>query len=281
MEKLASFFASYINVFKWNDLVDILIISVAVYWVIRLIRESRAEQLTKGIVILLVIMQLSDWFDLNVLNFLLTNAMQVGLLAIIILFQPEFRRGLEQMGRTKFGDIIFQSQVSNQTLESSIVAICNTAGELSRTKTGGLIVIERKTKTGDVALTGTQIDATISSELLLNIFYPNTPLHDGAVIIKDNKIKAAGCLLPLSQNNELSSELGTRHRAAIGMSENSDAIVVVVSEETGKISLARNGSLTRNFTTDTLKRALEKMLLTFDDNSKTSKLQKITGRSKK
>lgn len=267
MDKITTFVQSYINIFRWNDLVDILLMATVIYWAIRFIRESRAAQLLKGILVFLIITQLSDWFDLNVLNFFLTNALQVGLLALVIVFQPELRRALEQMGRTKLGDIFFKNSEENVEMEKSVIEICEAATTLSRLKMGALIVIERSTKVGDVILTGNLVEAKISAELLVNIFYPNTPLHDGAVIIRDNKIKAAGCLLPLSHNNDLSSELGTRHRAAIGMSENSDAIVIVVSEETGKISIAKRGALTRNFTGETLKRALEKSLLKLEEKS--------------
>ena len=280
MERILTFFSSYINVFKLNDLFDILFISLAIYWLIKLIAETRAAQLIKGLVVLLVVTQVSDWFNLNVINFLLTNVMQVGFLALIIVFQPELRRALEQAGRTKLGDFIFASDSgSKQIMEQTIVEICSAVGTLSSTKTGGLIVIERNTRIGDVTLTGTQLESKVTKELLLNIFYPNTPLHDGAVIIKDNQIKAAGCLLPLCESKNLSSELGTRHRAAIGMSETSDALVIVVSEETGKISVAKDGSLTRNYTPETLKRSLEKNLIIFDDEEK-SPIRKIKERVK-
>lgn len=268
MDKLAVFVQSYINVFKWNDLVDITIMAFVIYWLFKLIRETRAVQLLKGILIILVATQISVWFDLNVINFFLTNALQVGLLAFVVVFQPELRRALEQVGTTKIGDLFFKTTENNEEAESSIVEICEACAALSRLKMGALIVIERKTNVGDIILTGKLIESKISAELLINIFYPNTPLHDGAVIIRNNKIKAAGCLLPLSQNKNLSSELGTRHRAAIGMSENSDAIIVVVSEETGKISIAKKGTLTRNYTGETLKRALEKSLLSFEVDKK-------------
>ncbi len=270
MDKLAVFVQSYINVFKWNDLVDITIMAFVIYWLFKLIRETRAVQLLKGILIILVATQISVWFDLNVINFFLTNALQVGLLAFVVVFQPELRRALEQVGTTKIGDLFFKTTENNEEAESSIVEICEACAALSRLKMGALIVIERKTNVGDIILTGKLIESKISAELLINIFYPNTPLHDGAVIIRNNKIKAAGCLLPLSQNKNLSSELGTRHRAAIGMSENSDAIIVVVSEETGKISIAKKGTLTRNYTGETLKRALEKSLLSFEVDKKSA-----------
>jgi len=280
MDRILTFFASYVNVFKINDLLDILFVALAIYWLIKLIAETRAAQLVKGLIVLLVVTQVSDWFNLNVINFILTNVMQVGFLALIIVFQPELRRALEQAGRTRLGDFIFASDSGNkQIMEQTIVEICAAAGTLSSTKTGGLIVIERNTKIGDVMLTGTPLESKVTKELILNIFYPNTPLHDGAIVISDNKIKAAGCLLPLCESKTLSSELGTRHRAALGMSETSDALVVVVSEETGKISVAKDGSLTRNYTPETLKRSLEKNLI-ISVNNKKSPIRKIRERVK-
>jgi len=255
MERIITFFASYISVFRITDLLDILFVALGIYWLIKLISQTRASQLVKGLIVLLVVTQVSDWFNLNVINFVFTNIMQVGFLALIIVFQPELRRALEQAGRTRLGDFLFATDSGNkQIIEQTIVEICSAVGTLSATKTGGLIVIERNTKIGDVVLTGTLLESKVTKELLLNIFYPNTPLHDGAVIISANQVKAAGCLLPLCESKALGSELGTRHRAAIGMSETSDALVIVVSEETGKISVARDGALTRNYTQETLKR---------------------------
>ncbi len=279
MEKIISFFASYINAFKLNDLFDIFIVTLAVYWIIKFLRETRAVQLTKGIVVLLIITYLSGILKLNVVNYLLSNAVQVGLLALIIVFQPEFRHVLEQVGRTRLGDWMSFNNNSNSDEVDVIDEICNGMDVLSKRRIGALIVLERKTKLGDVTRTGKIIEANVQADLLINIFYPNTPLHDGAVIIEDNKIKAAGCLLPLSQNNTLSTELGTRHRAAIGMSENSDALVLVVSEETGKISVAKSGTLTRNFTKESLKRYLEKTLIN-SENQKQSAFAKLRARGK-
>lgn len=280
MEGILTFFASYANVFKINDLLDILFVSLGIYWLIKLITQTRASQLVKGLVVLLVVTQVSDWFNLNVINFIFTNIMQVGFLALIIVFQPELRRALEQAGRTRLGDFLFATDSGNkQVVEQTIVEICSAVGTLSSTKTGALIVIERNTKIGDVVLTGTPLESKVSKELILNIFYPNTPLHDGAIIVSDNQIKAAGCLLPLCDSKSLSSELGTRHRAALGMSETSDALVIVVSEETGKISVAKDGSLTRNYTQDTLKRSLEKNLI-ISGGTKKSPIKKIKERVK-
>lgn len=278
MGKLLAFLTSYLNVFKITDLFDIALVALAIYWLIKLIKETRAVQLLKGIVVLLILTQISDWLNLNIINFILTNTLQLGVLAIIVLFQPELRRVLEQIGTTKIGNI-FYANSNDVTIEDTIKEICMGVENMSRQRIGALIVIERKTKVSDVLLTGVELQSKVSSSVLVNIFYPNTPLHDGAVVIRDNKIEAAGCLLPLTQNNSLSTELGTRHRAAIGMSETSDAIVIVVSEETGKISLANGGTLTRNFNADTLRKALGKLLI-ISEEQKQSKFSKFKGRTK-
>lgn len=278
MGKLLAFLTSYLNVFRITDLFDIVLVSLAIYWLIKLIKETRAVQLVKGIVVLLIFTQVSDWLNLNIINFILTNTLQLGVLALIVLFQPELRRVLEQIGTTKIGNI-FSVDNDNVTIEDTIKEICLGVENMSRQRIGALIVIERKTKVSDVVLTGVELKSKVSSSVLVNIFFPNTPLHDGAVVIRDNKIEAAGCLLPLTQNNSLSTELGTRHRAAIGMSETSDALVIVVSEETGKISLANGGTLTRNFNAETLKKALEKLLL-ISEEKKQSKFSKFKGRTK-
>ena len=278
MGKLLTFLTSYLNVFRLTDLIDIVLVALAIYWLIKLIKETRAVQLVKGIVVLLVLTQVSAWLNLNIINFILTNTLQLGVLALIVLFQPELRRVLEQIGTTKIGNI-FSSDSTGVTVEDTIKEICVGVENMSRQRMGALIVVERKTKVSDVVLTGVELKSKISSSVLVNIFFPNTPLHDGAVVIRDNRIEAAGCLLPLTQNNSLSTELGTRHRAAIGMSETSDALVIVVSEETGKISLANNGTLTRNFNADTLKKALEKLLIVSDEQ-KQSKFSKLKGRTK-
>lgn len=278
MGKLLTFLTSYLNVFKLTDLIDIVLVALAIYWLIKLIKETRAVQLVKGIVVLLILTQVSAWLNLNIINFILTNTLQLGVLALIVLFQPELRRVLEQIGTTKIGNI-FSADSNGVTIEDTIKEICIGVENMSRQRMGALIVVERKTKVSDVVLTGVELKSKISSSVLVNIFFPNTPLHDGAVVIRDNKIEAAGCLLPLTQNNSLSTELGTRHRAAIGMSETSDALVIVVSEETGKISLANNGTLTRNFNAETLKKALEKLLVVSGEQ-KQSKFSKIKGRTK-
>lgn len=264
LELLFTYISDFIRLFKITDVIDIVIVAIIIYNLLKMIRETRAVQLVKGIVLLFLALQLSAWFNLTTMNFLLRNTMQIGLFAIVVIFQPELRSMLERLGRSKAGDLITFNTIigSESEFEKSIDEIADACINLSRTKTGALIVIERSTKLGDVIKTGTLINAEITSSLLENIFVPNTPLHDGAVIIRDDKIFSAGCLLPLTSNTNLSRELGTRHRAALGMSENSDALVIVVSEETGKISLAVNGTLTRNLIDMTLRHALEKGLST-------------------
>lgn len=252
----------YIQLLRITDFIDVIIVAVIFYYLINLIRETRAMQLVKGIIFLFAVFFLSQRLNLNALNYILGGAMQIGAFAIIVLFQPELRSLLERMGRFKVGRIIdFAVDNSEEELAKTIESVSLAAENLSLTKTGALIVIERSTRLGEFISTGTMLEANVSSGLLENIFVPNTPLHDGAVIIRGNKIITAGCLLPLTANNKLSRDLGTRHRAAIGLSEVTDAVIVVVSEETGKISIALNGSLTRNLTRDSLGKALKKLII--------------------
>lgn len=200
--------------------------------------------------------------------------MQIGAFAAVVIFQPELRNLLERMGRFKVGNIIdFAVDTSEDELNSMIDSVTLAAQRMSESRTGALIVIERTTRLGEFISTGTMLDANVSSGLLENIFVPNTPLHDGAVIIRSNKIATAGCLLPLTANNNLSRDLGTRHRAAIGLSEVTDAVIIVVSEETGKISIAMNGSLTRNLSNEALNKALKKLLNRSQDTQKIDKIK--------
>lgn len=248
------------------DIIDILLMSYLVYLLIKLVRETRASQLIKGIFIVVVIYFTSNLIGFKSITYVTKTVLDVGLLAIIIMFQPEIRRALEKAGRTKFDISLFTiSDKSDELIKSwkkTIEAICECCEELSKTKTGALIVIERQTRLGEQIESGTMLNAVPSKELFGNIFYPNTPLHDGAVIIRDGVIRAAACFLPKPQKEELiNKKLGSRHRAAIGMSENSDAIVIVVSEETGQISIANNGVLTRDYTKFTLNEYLHDAIL--------------------
>lgn len=249
---------SFFQVLKITDIIDIFLIAVLTYQLLKMIKETRAIQLVKGLAILFIVWQISAWAHLTTLNYLMKNAMQVGLFAVVVIFQPELRSILEKLGHSKMGKLIDITAGGTDEREYAISEITKAAHNLSKTKTGALIVMERETKLGDVIKTGTLINAEASSALLENIFVPNTPLHDGAVIIRGDRIHTAGCFLPLTSNSNLSRELGTRHRAALGISEASDAVVVIVSEETGKISIAINGTLTRNLSEETLKVALNK-----------------------
>ena len=258
MDVVMNYITGFIQVFKLSDLIDISILAVVIYQLMKVIRETRAMQLLKGIALLLLMLLLSDWLNLTAINYILGNTVQVGVFAIVVIFQPELRNVLERVGRSKAGKLmdIFSGANDGEKALKVIDELCEAAENLSRTKTGALIVIERQTKLGDVIRTGSIINADMSAPLLENIFVPNTPLHDGAVIVRDDRLYVAGCLLPLTSYSNLSLELGTIHRAALGISEASDAMVIVVSEETGKISIAINGTLTRNLDRNSLNKAL-------------------------
>ena len=261
MNAFLEYLVKYVQLLRICDLIDILIVSVIVYYLINLIRETRAMQLVKGFIFLFIAFFLSLWLKLNALNYILGGAMQIGAFAVIVIFQPELRNLLERMGRFKVGRIIdFASDTTEDDLHRVIDSIAQAAANMSVTKTGALIVMERATRLGEYISTGTMLDANVSSGLLENIFVPNTPLHDGAVKIWNNKYVKACCRLQRTANNNLSRDLGTRHRAAIGLSEVTDAVIIVVSEETGKISIALNGSLTRNLSRESLAKALKKIM---------------------
>lgn len=253
LEQLQDFVIDLSVLIKPANIIDILIVAFVVYKIIGWISDTQAEQVAKGVIILLVSTQLSEWLELHTVNFLLRNLMTVGFIALIIVFQPELRRALERIGRTS----VFKATWLDEAVdtEETIEEIVEAMMELSKDKTGGLIVMEKETGLEDIISTGTILNARVTSELLLNIFMPNAPLHDGAVIIrtKENMLKAASCLLPLTENKNVNKTLGTRHRAAMGMSENSDAIILIVSEETGVISYASGGKLYRYLDEDSLK----------------------------
>lgn len=279
-KNLIDYLASYIDFSNPLDIfraiVDIGIVAYVFYKLVMLAKETRAWQLIKGIIVILIAAQLSKLLELRTIAFILNNTISLLATALLILFQPELRRGLEQIGRSRFRNLFnFEEENNLIQITTEIEEIVKAASELSRTFTGALIVVEGETKIGEVINTGTQLDSNVSAELLINIFTPNTPLHDGAVIIRDNRIKAAACFLPLTDNPNLSKELGTRHRAALGITEVSDSIAIVVSEETGKISFALNGGLTRNLTLDMLRKALNKNLLEKRTASKKLTLWKV------
>lgn len=276
MNGFFDYMIKYVQLIKITDILDIVIVAVVIYQLLKMIRETRAVQLVKGIALIFVLLQVSGWMNFTTVNYILKNIMQVGLFSIVVIFQPELRSLLERMGRSKFKNLIdfSSSQKGEYEISGMISEIVSATVNMSHTKTGALIVLERETKLGDIARTGTILDAAISASLLENIFVHNTPLHDGAVIIREDKIYAAACVLPLTSNSNLSRELGTRHRAAIGISESSDAAVIVVSEETGKISIALNGTLTRNLNENTLKNAIERAVGP-KPRKKTSDFEKI------
>lgn len=243
-------------------LLDIFIVFFLVYKFIKATKGTRVWQLLKGIILLIIMTAISAVLNLRILNFLLTSLMTYGVIVIIVIFQPELRRALEQLGTNKLTKYFgIEKDIATKTKEAIYKIIIATM-ELAKMKTGGLIVIERDIKLGDIADTGLEIDGEISPQLLVNIFVPNTPLHDGAVIISNNKIAAAACILPLASDKDIAKELGTRHRAAIGISKESDAIAVVVSEETGKVSVAKEGTLIADVSEEALKKILIKSIIT-------------------
>lgn len=254
-------FLSILSTLEFKDFIDMGILAYIIYIALKLIRETRAGQLVKGILFLVGAYFISKFFKLKIIEYLLKSTLDIGLIAMIILFQPELRRALEKFGRAKLDILNFGFGQGSDTLtkkwESAIEAICDSCVELSATCTGALIVVERQVRLGEQIETGTIMNAVPSKEVFGNIFYPKTPLHDGAVIMRDGIILAAACFLPKPQNDAIiNKKLGSRHRAAIGMSENSDAVIIVVSEETGQISVAMNGVLTRDYTREKLKNLL-------------------------
>lgn len=251
MQELLELFSNI----RIRDVVDMAIVAFVFYKLYMLIIETRAEQLIKGILVLLLATQISEWLQLHVINWILRNTMTVGVIAILIVFQPELRRALEYIGRTKFltKSIV---DIEQEEIKNTAEELSEAVGSLSRQKIGALIVIEKETGLSEVVETGTLIGGKISSGLLINIFIPNTPLHDGAVVVRKDKILAAGCLLPLTDNKNISKSLGTRHRAGIGITERSDSIVIIVSEETGAISVAEGGKLKRFLDTQKLSEIL-------------------------
>ena len=243
-------------------IIDLTIVIFLLYCFFKIVKGSRAWQLIKGIALLIIATWVSGLFNLKILNWILTGIMNLGVIAIIVIFQPELRRALEQLGTNKLTQFFgIDKDLSTKTKED-IYKIVIAATELSKTKTGALIVIERDIKIQDIISTGIPMDAEVSPQLLVNIFEPKTPLHDGAVVISGNKIAAAACVLPLADDKDIAKELGTRHRAAIGISKESDSIVVVVSEETGKISVAKDGTLIADLREDVLKKILISNIVT-------------------
>lgn len=275
-EAIASWWEWMVSIamnFQFKDAVDIIIVAFLIYGVVKLVRETRAGQLVKGLFLLVILFIISSYFNLVMVSRVLAYFFQFAFVAILIVFQPEIRKALEQVGRNNVGQSIAavvtgrDRSYDRAQIRKAINAVVNGVGILQQLKMGALIVFERKTKLGDIIETGTQINCEPSGQIVGNIFFNKAPLHDGAMIIRDGMIHAAGCILPLTKNTSVSAELGTRHRAALGVSEESDAVVVVVSEETGQISVAVNGVLARRFTRDTLRDVLEGYLIPQEEAS--------------
>lgn len=265
MEKileLIEMIGNYLLLIRVSDVLDIVIIAFLVYNLLRLVKSTRAENILKGVVMFLLILWLAEILQLNSLAYILGNLVQVGILAIIVLFQPEIRQILEKMGSRNIKFLrVFRPAQQQSSLERAIEQTVMACQEMSQSKTGVLIVFEREIRLDDMVRSGTLLDANVTSELLKNIFFVKAPMHDGAVIIRQGRILGAGCMLPLSKNVNLSRDLGMRHRAGIGMSENSDAVVVIVSEETGSISVAIGGMLKRHLMPETLTKLLRNELM--------------------
>ena len=263
-----------------SDLLDVILVAFVIYSGIKLIRETRAFQLAKGVLLLAGIYLIVTLFEMQASEFILSFIFGNLLMILVVIFAPELRHALESMGRSSVSIFnIFNLKNKDETelqenIKNSINSVCRACTDMSDKQIGALIVFEKETLLGEISKTGTQLDAKVTTELIGNIFFPKAPMHDGAVLIKDGRVISAGCILPLTSNTDLSSELGTRHRAAIGMSETSDAIVVVVSEETGAISVAEKGNLKRNISVGDLREILSKNF-TNENDGDTSKIKKI------
>jgi diadenylate cyclase len=270
MEKVLSVLENigrYLLLIRPVDLLDMAIIAYLVFQLLKLVKSKRSENILKGVAIFLLALWVSQALQLNAINYLLKHIVEFGVLALIIVFQPEIRQLLENLGARNIRLWqLFSPEIRATDLEQAIDQTVIACTEMSKSRTGVLIVFERKLQLDDIVRTGTTLDAAVSSELLKNIFFVKAPMHDGAVIIRDGRILGAGCMLPLSNNTNLSRDLGMRHRAGIGMSENSDAVVVIVSEETGSISVALGGMLKRHLMPETLSKLLRNELMPAQDD---------------
>ena len=266
-----------ISTIRISDIVDILIVAYVIYRLIMLIRRTNSFRLARGIIVILIALWLSGVLELNMVNRLLQRTVELGLIALVILFQPELRRLLERVGSNLPG-LFGNRKLDDFEAESVIAQTLKACQDLSASRTGALFVFERKNVLEEQIRSGTVIDSTVSAELLKNLFFNKAPLHDGAVIIRSGRIRAAGCVLPLTGNINLSPDLGTRHRAGIGMSEQSDAVVIIVSEETGSVSVAVDGMLKRRLTAETFEAILRNELMTTEKQKKRSILSRLTNR---
>ena len=262
-----------------TDILDILLVTFVIYYAIMLIRTTSAYRIAKAIIFVLALTLLTDLFKLHTMNYLLNRVLELGVVALVIVFQPELRRLLERLGGQSLKELVSKPVASDESLITirETVAACES---MSKERVGALIVFERINSLEHIAATGTTVNADVSQELIRNIFFPKAALHDGAMIISDNHILAAGCVLPLSENRTLSSDLGTRHRAGVGMSEASDALVIILSEETGAISVATEGMLKRGLTVETLRKLLEKEFVSGDKKGMIDRIKNIRRKEK-
>ncbi|MBQ0098130.1 MAG: diadenylate cyclase CdaA [Oscillospiraceae bacterium] len=271
ISNIMSTITSIFKTFQFKDAVDIIVIAFIIYYLFRLIRQTRAGQLVKGVIILLIAYGISAIFDLTMVHFILRALFEFAVIIIVVLFQPELRKALEKLGRSKVYSKTIKTIVTSNNdddadvLTKAISDVCDSAVVFSHTKTGALILFERESLLTEIANTGTYLNSDTSTALLGNIFFNKAPLHDGACIIREGKILSAGCILPLSDNTNISDSLGTRHRAALGVSEETDCVAIVVSEETGVISIALGGTFIRDFNRETLYNKLTELLLPSDN----------------
>lgn len=267
---------NYISTVSAADAVDILIVAFLIYAAIQIIRKTNSTKVAGGIAVIIIFLWVSELLNLAMVSFILRKTVELGLIALVIIFQPELRRLLERMGSGRISDFLGLS-ATPASLETAITQTVIACQDMSATRTGALIVFERITALNDPMASGTILNADVTAELLRNIFFPNTPLHDGAVIIRSGRVAAAGCMLPMSKDLNLSRDLGMRHRAGIGMSEHSDAVSVIVSEETGSISIAIDGMLKRHLTAETFERILRAELLPEDEDARKHGISRIFG----
>lgn len=279
MADMQEFFERSISGIGFNDVLDILIVTYVIYKLLNFISETRAQQLVKGLVIIIAAYFAADFLKLHTISWILRGTFTIGIFALIVVFQPEIRRALEKMGRARLKSRA-KGALDKERAKYVVDEITDAVDSFSKSKTGALIVFERETVLKDIAETGTLVKADVSSQLLGNLFYVGSPLHDGAVIVRGDKILAAGCVLPLTENNDLNKSLGTRHRAGIGITENSDCLTVIVSEETGVISVAENGRLERFLDKKTLQKLLLDMYLNEDNGQSLDRLFDRMGRKK-
>ncbi len=265
-----------LKLMRFVDVLDILFVTLLFYYVYKFIKTRRAGKLALGVAVFIVLLMLTRAFDMQTAQFLLTNVFQIGLITVIVVFQPELRSALEMLGGESIKGVkAFGESKSTENIKNVIDEVVEAVFDMSDDKTGALIVMERTTLLGDQIITGTVVNADVQAELIKNIFFNKAPMHDGAMIIRNGRIHAAGCLLPLTQRTDLIKALGMRHRAAIGLSENSDAVVVVVSEETGNVSVVINGEITRNYTNEKLKSELISLFDADDDSSKYGVIKRV------